>query len=79
MLVFIDTEGEMQIKSLDQMETIVEKNSILSWDGWNVVEMYVSDKGATSKFGAYKNGKWHLKKVFTPSQNGWDIPDKYVK
>jgi hypothetical protein len=52
MLVFIDTEGEMQIKSLDQMETIVEKNSILSWDGWNVVEMYVSDKGATSKFGA---------------------------
>ena len=79
MLVFIDTGGEMQIKSLDQMETIVEKNSILSWDGWNVVEMYVSDKGATSKFGAYKNGKWHLKKVFTPSQNGWDIPDKYVK
>ena len=79
MLVFIDTEGEMQIKSLDQMETIVEKNSILSWDGWYVVEMYVSDKGATSKFGAYKNGKWHLKKVFTPSQNGWDIPDKYVK
>ena len=79
MLVFIDTEGEMQIKSLDQMEIIVEKNPILSWDGWNVVEMYVSDKGATSKFGAYKNGKWHLKKVFTPSQNGWDIPDKYVK
>ena len=78
-MVFIDTEGEMQIKSLDQMETIVEKNSILSWDGWHVVEMYVSDKGATSKFGAYKNGKWHLKKVFTPSQNGWDIPDKYVK
>ena len=69
----------MLVTNLEDMQKIVDSQKDLSWDGWNVVEMYVSDKGATSKFGAYKNGKWHLKKVFTPSQNGWDIPDKYVK
>ncbi len=26
----------MLIKSLEKMETIVENNKFLSWDGWNV-------------------------------------------
>jgi hypothetical protein len=68
----------MQIKSLEQMESIVNKNNSLHWDGWTVVNSHLSDKGRTSKFGAYVNGKWHLQTRFTPSKNGWDIPDKFV-
>ncbi len=68
----------MQIKSLEKMEAIVKNNKSLFWDGWTVVSSYPSDKGRTSKFGAYVNGKWHLQKRFTPSKNGWDIPDKIV-
>lgn len=68
----------MQIKSLEKMEEIVKKNKSLQWDGWTVVSSYPSDKGRTSKFGAYINGKWHLQARYTPSKNGWDIPDKLV-
>jgi hypothetical protein len=68
----------MQIKSLEQMESIVNKNNSLHWDGWTVVNSQLSDKGRTSKFGAYVKGKWHLQTRFTPSKNGWDIPDKFV-
>lgn len=67
------------ISSLEQMEAIVAKNGSLSWDGWNVVEMLKSDRALTSKYGAIKNGVWHLKKIFVVSRNGWEIPDKYVK
>jgi hypothetical protein len=68
----------MQIKSLEKMESIVAKNKALSWDGWTVISSYPSDKGRTSKFGAYVNGKWHIQTCFVPSNNGWDIPDKLI-
>lgn len=68
----------MQIKTLEKMETIVAKNKSLYWDGWTVVNSYPSEKGRTSKFGAYIKGKWHLQKRFVPTINGWDIPDKFV-
>jgi hypothetical protein len=68
----------MQIKSLEKMESIVKNNKDLSWDGWTVINSYLSEKGRTSKFGAYINGKWHIQNRFTPSTNGWDIPDKFV-
>jgi hypothetical protein len=68
----------MQIKSLEQMETIVTKNKSLAWDGWTVVNSYPSEKGRTDQNGAFVNGKWHLQRRFAPSKNGWDIPDKFV-
>ncbi len=68
----------MQIKSLEQMETIVNKNKSLIWDGWTVVNSYPSEKGRTSQQGAFIDGKWHLQRRFVPSKNGWDIPDKFV-
>ena len=68
----------ISISSLEKMEAIVSKNSNLSWDGWDVVEMIKSDKAFTSKYGALKNNSWHLKKIFVVSRNGWEIPDKYV-
>lgn len=67
-----------QIKSLSEMEKIVKRNRSLRWDGWTVVNSYPSDKGRTSKFGAYVNGVWHLQKRFVPNKNGWDIPDRFV-
>ncbi len=69
----------ISISSLEKMEAIVSKNSNLSWDGWDVVEMIRSDKAFTSKHGALKNNAWHLKKIFVASRTGWEIPDKYVR
>jgi hypothetical protein len=66
------------INSLSVMESIVTKNKQLSWDGWTVVETFPSEKAYFSKFGVYKNGKWQMKKEFAPSEQGWEIPDKYV-
>ena len=70
----------MIIKDLNQMEKIVNNNKkVLSWDGWSVVEIYPSEKGRSAVNGAYKNNKWFIKKVFNPSQVGWEIPNKYVR
>ena len=68
----------MQIKTLEQMEKIVSNNKALFWDGWTVINSYPSESARTSKFGAFVQGKWHLQKRFTPSTDGWDIPDKFV-
>ena len=68
----------MQIKSLEQMETIVNNNRSLSWDGWTVVNSYPSEKGRTATQGAFVDNKWHIQRRFIPSTNGWDIPDKFV-
>lgn len=68
----------MQIKSLETMEAVVLKNKSLSWDGWTVVNSYPSEKGRTSPLGALVKGKWHIQSRFTPSSNGWEIPDKFL-
>jgi hypothetical protein len=69
----------MKITKLDQMEKIVAKDKALSWDGWDVVHSYVSDKGRTSKFGKYSDGKWYLFRKFVVGSDGWEIPDRFVK
>ena len=69
----------ISVISLEKMEAIVSKNSNLSWDGWDVVEMVRSDKAFSSNQGALKNNAWHLKKIFVVSRTGWEIPDKYVR
>jgi hypothetical protein len=68
----------MNIKSLEKMEQIVSKNKALSWNGWTVVERYPSDRGSTSNRGVFAKGKWHLEKMFEPTRDGWEIPNKYV-
>jgi hypothetical protein len=68
----------MEIKSLEQMETIVNNNRGLIWDGWTVVNSYPSEKGRTAPHGAFVDGKGHLQRRFVTSKNGWDIPDKLV-
>jgi hypothetical protein len=69
----------MQINNLEQMETIVAKNNSLSWDGWNVIELVKSKTAMFQSNGSFKNGSWYLKKVFSPTRDGWRIPDKYMR
>ncbi|MFY9325721.1 MAG: hypothetical protein WAO29_04615 [Candidatus Nanopelagicales bacterium] len=66
----------MIVTSLEKMEAIVEKNWFLYWDGWTVVQSFPSDKGRTSKFGAYRNKRWHLQRRYEPTERGWNIPKK---
>lgn len=69
----------MQVTSLEQMEKIVKRNKFLNWDGWEVVNSFPSEKGRTSKDGAYINGIWHIQRRYTADERGWNIPDKLVR
>jgi hypothetical protein len=66
------------IKNLEAMETIVKNNNELSWDGWNVVELKPSASAMFKTNGAFVNGKWYTKKVYSCGQQGWNIPSRYV-
>lgn len=68
----------MIITSLENMEKLVEKAKYLHWDGWTVVSSYPSKKGSTSKYGAYRDGKWHVQRRFEPTEKGWDIPERFL-
>jgi hypothetical protein len=68
----------MIVDKLEVMESIIADNKKLSWDGWDVIEMTQSDKGRLSTTGAFVNGAWYIKKIFSPSRDGWNIPTKYV-
>lgn len=69
----------MIITDLDTMEKIVKANSSLSWDGWNVVELKKSPTAMFKQNGIRKDGSWYLKTVYTPSRDGWRIPNKYAR
>lgn len=67
----------MIIKSLNTMEKIVSKNQNLFWRGWDVVDLKESDSAVRSPLGIRINNKWYLHKIYSPTRNGWDIPNKY--
>lgn len=69
----------MIIKSLEEMEAIVEKNNDLSWDGWTVIENQTDKNGAMSKDGAFVGGKWIVQKRYDANTKGWEIPNKLVR
>jgi hypothetical protein len=60
------------------MEQIVKNSKSLSWDGWDVINRYKSEKARTSKYGQYINGRWYMVKRFKPTRNGWDIPESLI-
>ena len=68
----------MIIKSLNEMETIVENNEVLSWNGWTVIESDSNTDGFINKLGAFVNGNWIVQKRYEPGANGWDIPKLLV-
>jgi hypothetical protein len=67
----------MVINSLEAMESIVENNTSLSWDGWTVIEFKKSPSAWMSPEGAYQNGEWIIRKRYEWN-NGWNIPKKFV-
>ena len=68
----------MKINSLEEMETIVENNKSLLWDGWNVKEITPSPTGWTKPSGMFRNNEWFIQKHYNLRYDGWDIPNKFV-
>jgi hypothetical protein len=69
----------MMITSIEKMEEVVRKHWFLYWEGWTVIQSFPSEKGRTSKFGAYRNKKWHMQKRFDATDRGWNIPKKLLE
>lgn len=69
----------MIIDKLETMEEIVKNNNSLSWNGWDVVELKKYTTAMFKQNGIYKDGSWYLQNVYTPSRNGWTIPNKYAR
>lgn len=68
-----------QIKSLDEMERVVSRNRMLSWDGWTVLHTFESVTGWRSNEGVLIKGKWHIQRRFSVDEEGWNIPNKLVR
>jgi hypothetical protein len=69
----------MLIKSLEQMETIVDNNESLSWDGWTVLEAKKSPTAWMEPNAKFIKHEWHTVNRFDITESGWDIPAKLVK
>jgi hypothetical protein len=69
----------MLIKSLENMETIVENNKSLSWDGWTVVELKKSDMAWMKPNAKFINDEWYTANRFDADSDGWNIPASLVK
>lgn len=67
------------VKDLETMEKIVKKYPNLSWDGWNVIELTKNPTAMFKTDGAFVNGKWYNKKVYSYENEGWNIPGKYMR
>lgn len=72
-------EKKMIISSLEQMESIVQSNDSLSWDGWDVVELKKMPTAWMKPKGAFVNNSWYLKNTFPIKHDGWSIPSKYLR
>ena len=68
-----------QIKSLETMEKIVSQNRSLSWDGWTVLNTYQNPVGWKDANGVFIKGKWFTQKRYEPGNDGWNIPNKFVR
>ena len=69
----------MIISDLNKMEEIVSNKSNLSWDGWNVVHLSKSNSAMYKQNGAFVNNAWHIKTVYKPNKDGWNIKSSHVE
>jgi hypothetical protein len=69
----------MLIKSLEKMETVVENNKFLSWDGWTVVELKKADMAWMKPNAKFIKGEWFIANRFDVNEDGWNIPANLVK
>jgi hypothetical protein len=69
----------MKINSLEQAEKIVENNKSLTWDGWNIVQLTKSPTAWMKPEGIRKDNEWFLQKHYNLSEEGWELPAKFVR
>lgn len=69
----------MKINSLEQAEKIVENNSSLKWNGWNITQLTKSPTAWMKPEGVFNNGEWFLQKHYNLSADGWELPAKFVR
>ncbi|CAB5221906.1 hypothetical protein UFOVP359_128 [uncultured Caudovirales phage] len=69
----------MLITDYEQAHSIVQANKNLFWDGWNIVDWKADTLGEMSKDGMLRDGKWGLYKVYSPNENGWEVPSRYAR
>lgn len=78
MFMFLDTRKEMQITSLDKMETIVKSRSNLEWDGWDVIVYKRDNAGFLKQDGAFRYGRWHTMQRIPVTREGWSVPKRWA-
>lgn len=61
------------------METIVENNKSLSWDGWSVLELKKSITAWSKPNAKFINNEWYIANRFDANEDGWNIPTNLVK
>ena len=74
----------LTIKSVKQAEKFVEQQKRLGndirWDNYDIVFFRKSEKGITSKDGAFRNGVWGFENRFTVNENGeWNIDARNLR
>ena len=77
--IAINRKVIMLIQSLEKMETIVENNKFLSWDGWTVLELRKSDMAWMKPNAKFINDEWYTANRFDANADGWNIPASLVK
>lgn len=69
----------MLVKSLETMESIVDGNRRLSWEGWDVLLRLPDYSAWKKRDGVFISGKWYIQKRYPITENGWSIPEGLLK
>jgi hypothetical protein len=69
----------MKISDLHKMESIVNGNPSLKWEGWSVVFLEEDKDANLKKNAAFVDSKWHKRIVFENNGGAWDIPDSILR
>lgn len=79
MLHAISIRGNMLITSYEYAHQVVEKNNVLSWNGWDIVETKQNPAAEFTETGQRINGVWSYVNIYPLTENGWEVPKKYVR
>lgn len=63
----------------DEAHKIVDNNKNLFWIGWDIVEYKKDPDSIYKKNAMYINNTWCSVNIYKPNNNGWRVPEKYVK
>jgi hypothetical protein len=69
----------VKITSLEEMESIVDSNPFLKWDGWNVVFLEEDPMANMKKNAMFTDSKWHKAIVYENTNGSWNIPDNIIR